>query len=96
MLVNIPRRLIPDLVEFLVKILQATDPKAVDVRPRTSGRYTSEVRLKYMLKGTDWATAKKYGLILPGNRWKGLQGFIPFKRIGFSRSLQSTTRLRVG
>jgi hypothetical protein len=52
-------------------------------------------RLHYMTKGTDRATAQKYGLIT-GNGWDFAQGVVEFKRCGTSANIGPAVRNAVG
>lgn len=88
MLVNVPIDLMEDLKCFMMAHFRAHSDSAVDVRNRTAYGFSKRERLAYMLKGTDRATAMKYHLFGKSGAWKGSQGCIPFKRIGFSRLLR--------
>lgn len=91
-LANIPRRLRSLFEKRLNAILEAADG-AVRVEPRClPGRRDN--RLQYMLKGTDKATAMKFGLIEPTKGWDYAQGIIDHKRAGTSTNIGNSARAK--
>ena len=70
-------------------------PKSVvDVQPRIGRGGDQQGRLRYRLKGTDKATARRFSLIGPNGRWKARQGVVPYKRSGTSNNIGRTARER--
>lgn len=84
-LCNIPGNLHLAFTEWLVKQLGGS-PVAVHVRPRMCPGWNADETLSYMLKGTDYATAKHFHLIRKQG-WKFNQGEVPFRRCTVSRNI---------
>lgn len=87
---NVPSSLRSDLRRWLEDQLVAIGD-AIDVQPRVAPGWRRDERLKYMLKGTDWVTARRYRLksVLG---WDYNQGSIAFKRSGCSRNILSANK----
>jgi hypothetical protein len=67
---------------------------AIYIRPRTRRGGDPQGSLLYMMKGTDMATAMRFGLIGQNGRWKARQGIVPFKRSGTSNNIGKVARAR--
>ena len=90
LLISVPATLRALLAAKLEAILGAS-PGAVLVEPRCyPGK--RDTRLQYMCKGTDMATAMKFGLIHPTKGWKSAQGEIHHKRSGTSTNIGKSAR----
>lgn len=86
LLCNIPADLREAAADWLRKQLGGLD-SAVDIRPRVLPGCADET-LSYMLKGTDYLTAKRFKLI--GTQgWKFDQGKVPFRRCTVSRNINA-------
>lgn len=83
-LCNIPGTLHLAFTEWLVKQLGGS-AGAIHIRPRMCPGCADET-LSYMLKGTDYLTAKRFNLIRPQG-WKYDQGIVPFRRCTVSRNI---------
>jgi hypothetical protein len=91
MLANIPPALRPVLASWLAAQIGARDG-AIRIEPRTSADWRKpDARIAYMVKGTDWATARKHRLVSEKG-WDFQQGVIPFKRCGTSANLSPRIR----
>jgi hypothetical protein len=86
LLASIPESLRVAATEWLVKQLGGS-AGAVDIRPRVLPGCADET-LSYMLKGTDYLTAKRFNLIRPQG-WKFDQGKVPFRRCTVSRNINA-------
>lgn len=90
LLVNVPARLRQKLASKLNEWLVGSR-RAIDVQPRSTPGYAADDRLSYMLKGTDWATARKYRL-RNRNGWDFDQGVVEFKRCGVSNNINAAAQ----
>lgn len=86
LLASIPADLREAAVEWLRKQLGGSDG-AVDIRARVCPGCADET-LSYMLKGTDYLTAKRFNLIRPQG-WKFDQGIVPFRRCTISQNINA-------
>lgn len=84
-LANIPVQLHEKLTKWLRKQLGG-ELEAVDVRPRASTDWLKDKTLRYMLKGADPQTAKRYGI-----RYAP-QGNVAFRRCAMTRNLNVRSR----
>jgi hypothetical protein len=91
-LASVPAVLRSSLQERITAHLCASDGAILIEQRRQPGR--TDTRLNYMLKGTDKATAIKFGLISPSKGWDYAQGHIPFKRAGTSANIGRKVRPR--
>lgn len=85
-LCNIPGTLHLAFTEWLVKQLGGS-AGAIHIRPRVCPGAADET-LSYMLKGTDYLTAKWFNLIRPQG-WKFDQGQVDFRRCTVSRNINA-------
>lgn len=81
-LANIPAHLHDELAGWLRKQLGG-EPQAVDVRKRASTNWFKDDVLRYMLKGCDPQTARRYGIKYSP------QGNVPFRRCTITRNLNA-------
>jgi hypothetical protein len=85
LLCNIPGNLHLAFTEWLMKQLGGS-AGAIHIRPRMCPGWNADETLSYMLKGTDFATAKHFHLIRKQG-WKHNQGIVPFRRCTVSRNI---------
>ncbi|MFO1091264.1 MAG: hypothetical protein U1E46_16955 [Hyphomicrobiales bacterium] len=83
-LANIPANRRQELQAWIEAQLNAQFG-GVDVQPRVASGWYRDDRVRYMVKGTDWVTAKKFRLMTPKG-WDCRQGPIDFKRCGWSNT----------
>lgn len=88
LLANIPADLREAAVEWLMKQLGGS-AGAIHIRPRVCPGQVDET-LSYMLKGTDYLTAKRFNLIR-SQGWKFDQGKVPFRRFTTSRNINAAS-----
>jgi hypothetical protein len=89
MLVHVPPKLQADFMAAAAGFFGFDNADfAFDIKHRYGPR---EKAIRYMCKGTDWATAVRHG-IHDGRRWKGAQGDVPFKRCGCSQNIGPKAR----
>jgi hypothetical protein len=89
LLASIPESQRVAATQWLVKQLGGS-AGAVHSRPRVCPGEADET-LSYMLKGTDYLTAKRFNLIRKQG-WKFDQGIVPFRRSTTSRNINASAR----
>lgn len=92
MLVHVPSKLQANFMAAAASFFNLdTSDDAFDIKRRYGLR---EKAIRYMCKGTDWATAVRHGIHdgRPESRWKAKQGSIPFKRAGWSQNIGAAAR----
>lgn len=85
LLCNIPNSLLGVAAEWLVKQLGGS-VGAVHLRPRVCPGWEGDQTLRYMLKGCDPQTARRYGIVYRN------QGTVRFRRCTTTRNINATAR----